>query len=288
MRVDPEQLEREAEELQRQMMAQQEAPDEDTAPEQDEGANAPAGSADTAGVGDQTPENEDRGDPDSSLSEQLRLAEERVKNAQSRMTKATQEASELRRQVSELRAQIEELSAKIATVPEDDEDLRTLAEEYPDIASPILRKIEAVQEQVNKSRQQLEEERQADVLKRHFDTIRGAHPDFDEIVTSDEFEGWLSNQSPAWRRIGESGTAEEVVDLLARYKTANGNAPQQPESSLEKARKLAEPSLPRARKPDQNANQKIWTRREIELMPLDEFEKRQAEIDQALMEGRVR
>lgn len=288
MRVDPEQLEREAEELQRQMMAQQEAPEEDTAPEQDEGANAPDGSSDTAGVGDQTPRDEDRGDPDSSLSEQLRLAEERVKNAQSRMTKATQESAELRRQVSELRGEMESLRAKIATAPEDDEDLRTLKDEYPDIASPILRKLEAVQEQVNKGQRQLEEDRQADTLKRHFDTIRGAHSDFDEIVTSDEFDGWLASQTPSWRKIGESGTAEEVVELLARYKTAIGNAPQQPESTLEKARKLAEPSLPRARKPDQNANQKIWTRREIELMPLNEFEKRQEEIDQALMEGRVR
>lgn len=307
MKVDPEQLEREAEELLKQMMEQNAEPESssndaddsaDTPQVPEDVDNPPAESADTGEDGDEeTPHSEDRGDQqdgesDGDLRKQLRIAEERVKNAQARMTKATQEAAELRRQMTELQSTVASLQSQMAETAshkdEMDDELRTLAEEYPDIASPLLKKLSKLEETVSEYRTQIAAKESQGTLQAHFDSIRKSHPDMDDIVTSDDFAGWLERQSPVWKRVATDGSAQEVVDLLDRYKEVLGTPPQQPESKVERARKVAEPSMPKARKPDPNSGKRIWTREEITRMPLSEFEKRQAEIDQAYLEGRVR
>lgn len=303
MKVDPEKLEQEAEELWRQMNAQNAEPEEaeeaaeetDTPPAQEDAENPPAESAETGEDGDETPHDDDRGDQnhdDSDYEQKLRIAEERVKNAQARMTKATQEAAELRRTVTDLQATVATLQSQLAEAATNkdgiDDELKVLAEEYPDIAAPLLKKLSKLEETVSEYRSQIASEKSQGTLQAHFDTIRRSHPDMDEIVVSDDFTGWLDRQTPVWQRVAADGSADEVVELLNRYKETFDTSPQQRESKVEKARKVAEPSLPKARKPDPNSGKRIWTREEISRMPLDEFEKRQAEIDQAYLEGRVR
>lgn len=305
MKVDPEKLEQEAEELWKQMNAQNAEPEaeqsdnnadnSDTPPVQDEAENTPAESADTVDDGDSTPHDEDRGDPDhddGDLARKLKVAEERFKNAQARMTKATQEAADLRRTVTELQNTVATLQSQLseAATSKDgiDDELRSLAEEYPDIANPLLKKLSKLEETVSEYRNRIESEKSQNTLQAHFDTIRRSHPDMDDLVSSDDFAGWLERQTPVWQRVATDGSAEEVVELLNRYKETFDTSPQQRESKVDKARRVAEPSLPKARKPDPNSGKRIWTRDEISRMPLDEFERRQAEIDQAYMDGRVR
>lgn len=304
MKVDPEKLEQEAEELWKQMNGLKEpeaeqsdnnADNSDTPEAQEEAENTPAESADTVEDGDSTPTEEDRGDlnqDDGDLAKQLKVAEERFKNAQARMTKATQEAADLRRTVTELQNTVATLQSQLAEAATNkdgiDDELRSLAEEYPDIATPLLKKLSKLEETVSEYRSRIESEKSQNTLQAHFDTIRQSHPDMDEIVSSDDFVGWLERQTPVWQRVAQDGSADEVVELLNRYKETFDTSPQQRESKVDKARRVAEPSLPKARKPDPNSGKRIWTREEISRMPLDEFERRQAEIDQAYMDGRVR
>jgi chromosome segregation ATPase len=303
MKVDPEQLEREAEELQKQLMEQNAEPqpevEEETLPVPEDEENPPAESADTGEDGEeQAPSDEDRGDPDhddgddTDLKRQLKIAEERVKNAQARMTKATQEAAELRRNVAVLQQTVADLQSQLAGAAtrqdEVDEELSRLSEEYPDIAQPLLKKLSRLEETVTQYRTQMATDQSQATLQVHFDTIRKSHPDMDDVVVSDDFTGWLERQSQLWQRVASEGSATEVVELLDRYKEAIGAAPQQPESKVDKARRVAEPSLPKARKPDPSSGKRIWTRDEIRRMSLSDFEKHQASIDQAYLEGRVR
>lgn len=305
MKVDPEQLEREAEELLKQMMEQNADPQpeqqaaEDTPPVPENDENPPAESADTGEDGEeQTPSDEDRGDPDhdegdaAELNKRLKIAEERVKNAQARMTKATQEAADLKRTVASLQQTVADLQSQLASAAtrqdEVDDELAKLSEEYPDIAQPLLKKLSKLEETVTQYRTQIATDQNEENLRVHFDTIRKSHPDMDEVVTSDDFTGWLERQSPLWQRVAGEGSAAEVIELLDRYKEAMGAAPQQPVSKVEKARKVAEPSLPKARKPDPSSGKRIWTREEITRMSLEDFEKHQAAIDLAYLEGRVR
>ena len=299
MKVDPEKLEQEADELLKQMMEQNAEPAQtDTPPAPEYEENTPAELADTVEDGEEiVPQEEDRGDPDpddgdDDLQKQVRLAEERIKNAQSRMTKATQEAADMRRDNLALRQQIADLSAKLAEASDgsdnSDDELRTLSEEYPDIALPLLKKLSKLEDTVKQYRTQVDTEKSQNTLQEHFSTIEQSHPDMNDIVTSDDFAGWIERQSPVWQRVAQDGSAQEVVELLSKYKETFDTQPQQPVSKVDRARKVAEPTLPKARRPDPNSGKRIWTREEITRMPLDEFEKRSAEIDQAYMDGRVR
>lgn len=303
MKVDPEKLEQEADELLKQMLEQNVEPEpeeepveEDTPQAEDSEENPPEEPSETGEDSElEAPQEEDRGDPnpdDGDLAKKLRVAEERVKNAQARMTKATQEAAELRRNMAELQATVQNLQSQLVEAANNkdgiDDELRTLAEEYPDIAAPLLKKLSRLEETVSEYRSRIDSEKSQNTLQAHFDTIRGAHPDMDDIVVSDDFTGWLERQSAVWQRVAQDGSADEVVELLNRYKETFDTPPQQQVSKVERARRVAEPSLPKARKPDPNSGKRIWTREEITRMPLEEFERRQAEIDQAYLDGRVR
>jgi len=198
----------------------------------------------------------------------------------------------LRKEVVALRQQTAELSAQLANAQQGrdgiDDELKTLAEEYPDIAAPLLKKLSKLEDTVTQYRERIESEKSQNTLQEHFDTIRKSHPDMDDIVTSDDFVGWLERQTPVWQRVAQDGSAHEVVELLNRYKEIFDAQPQQPVSKVEKARRVAEPSLPKARRPDPSSGKRIWSRDEITRMSLDEFERRQDEIDKAYLEGRVR
>ncbi len=63
---------------------------------------------------------------------------------------------------------------------------------------------------------------QEKITNEHFNTIRRAVPDFDQIVASGELRAWIDTQaSPIreqYRKVADAGTATEVIDLLNRYK----------------------------------------------------------------------
>jgi hypothetical protein len=77
--------------------------------------------------------------------------------------------------------------------------------------------------------------------------------------------------------------------VLQKFKTDMGiGEPTPQEKVLEKARKVAEPKLPSARKTNTKAGKKTWTVEEIKAMPNREFEKHQAEIMEAYAQNQIR
>ena len=300
-RVDPEALEREADELARKYGLMQADPETDTPPQP---TPDPAPQADTP-VDPPAPAAEDeldRGDPENSVDdiEELDVLRERYKNAQAAMTRATQRASEqdgiiadLRREVAELRANPP--SSQPQTAPQNADEaeqlLQNALKEWPEIVGPLLKRLERVEATAQTAQSKVVEREQTDANEAHLAAIREKHSDVDTIAASPEFQGWVTRQTPYWRTVAERGNAEEVVELLDRYKDATGRAkPPQPqrESAIERARRVAEPELPRGRKPDPNGSKRTWTRKEIGAMSLEEYEAQRDEIDRAYLEGRVR
>lgn len=219
------------------------------------------------------------GDSNADIEAELRKAEERVKNSQVRMHKATQEAAELRRQNADLYKQLEALDEQLKR--HDKPDLSKLEEDYPDIAKPLLSKISELEKQLSETHKITVNEREQIKLNTHFDKIRSAHPDYEEVTSMPEFVDWLDRQSAVWKRISKEGTSDEVNELLARYKDT-----QSPRRS-DAARSVAEPKLSKTRPPVGNSK-RIWTRDEISSMDFREFQKFEGEIDRAWAEGRIR
>lgn len=298
MKVDPAKLEAEAQEIMARVKGQVEEPQEEETPEQPEPeveAQAPEEPTDTAEEPVEAPVEDERGE----LSETelaLKKADERYKNAQRKMTQATTEAKELRRLHEQTMAELGELKRQLAEKDVDLEKLKQVREEYPDLAAPILDQMERTQAQVAETNAELEELRrmrqqeQIDLAQaEHMARIREAHPDLDDIVQSGDWADWLEIQDANIQNWIESGSSNDVNAALYKFKSDMGfGQPTPQERALEKAKAAAEPKLPKSRKPDTGAGQKIWSAADIKRMSLQDFEANTDELMDAWRRGQIR
>jgi len=297
-KINPEQLEAEAQELMARLKGEVPAPQEEETPEEvqhEVEAQAPEEPTDTAEEPVEAPVEDERGE----LSETelaLKKADERYKNAQRKMTQATTEAKELRRLHEQTMAELGELKRQLAEKDVDLEKLKQVREEYPDLAAPILDQMERTQAQVAETNAELEQLRQmrnqeahAKAQEQHMALIREAHPDLDNIVESGDWADWLEVQSDEMQRYAERGNVPEVVYLLNKFKSDMGfGQPTPQERALEKAKAAAEPKLPKSRKPDTGAGQKVWSAADIKRMSLQDFEANQDALMDAWRQGQIR
>lgn len=339
-RINPEQLEREADELLTTMANPPAEPDTD---KPGQGAEAGAGGEDDPNKGvelnpskpvetapgdkpNEPPPEGDTGEDGLTLDN----ARERIRNAQARMHRATQEAAELRKKVasqdgelSALRSDVSGLNQQIEalkkakppaspdTVADDmsDAELQSMAEEYPTLAKPFIKQINAlnnrvkeltdrlakVDGKVTETVQSTKDKEKADADKAHFDAILAVHPDAFEVYESDDFNGWLLRQPPAFARSMKDGMADDVIYVFNEYKKAVGLTKPEPKGDeggakdrLAKARAAATPNVRQVRTdPSRKPVKPTFTRDELANMPQDEFERREAEIDEAMAEGRI-
>lgn len=298
MKVDPAKLEAEAQELMAKYKGEDPAPQEEETPEElqpEFKAQAPEEPTDTAEEPAEAPVEDERGE----LSETelaLKKADERYKNAQRKMTQATTEAKELRRMHEQAMAELHNLKRQLAEKDVDLEKLKQVREEYPDLAAPILDAMERTQAQVAETNAELEQLRQvrdqevqAKAQEQHMALIREAHPDLDDLVQSGDWADWLEVQNDEMQRYAERGNVPEVVYLLNKFKSDMGFGQQTPqERALERAKAAAEPKLPKSRKPDTGAGQKIWSRAEINAMSLKDWEANQDAVMEAWRQDRIR
>lgn len=298
MKVDPAKLEAEAQELMAKYKGEDPAPQEEETPEElqpEVEAQAPEEPAETAEEPVEAPVEDERGE----LSETelaLKKADERYKNAQRKMTQATTEAKELRRLHEQTMAELGELKRQLAEKDVDLEKLKQVREEYPDLAAPILDQMERTQAQVAETNAELEQLRQmreqeaiSQAQEAHMARIREAHPDLDDIVQSGDWADWLEIQDASIQSWIESGSSNDVNAALYKFKSDMGfGQPTPQERALEKAKAAAEPKLPKSRKPDTGAGQKVWSAADIKRMSLQDFEANQDVLMDAWRQGQIR
>lgn len=298
MKVDPAKLEAEAQEMMARIKGQVEEPQEEDTPEQpvpEVEAQAPEEPAETAEEPAEAPVEDERGE----LSETelaIKKADERYKNAQRKMTQATTEAKDLRRMHEQTMAELGNLKRQLAEKDVDLGKLKQVREEYPDLAAPILDQMERTQAQVAETNAELEQLRQmreqeaiSQAQDAHMARIREAHPDLDDIVQSGDWADWLEVQDASIQSWIESGSSNDVNAALYKFKSDMGfGQPTPQERALEKAKAAAEPKLPKSRKPDTGAGQKIWSVADIDKMSLKDFEANRGDIMEAWRRDNIR
>lgn len=300
-RNDPAQLEAEAKELMKQYQnAANPTPVEEQPEvvEEEETLQAAPEPEDTAEElnADEALENSTESGDAENLRSALDKAEKAMKGAQSRMTKATQEAADLRRQNEEMMRNLTELKGQLADKEQDTAKLAQIREEYPDIAGPLLdelnrtqAEVQSAKEALNAQEQRRNEELQARAAEEHFSRIRLIHPDVDELISSADWMNWLEAQDAATHNWVEQGSSNDVNAVLSRFKDDMGLRPPTPqERSLEKARAVAEPKMPKARSQNVTGEKRTWTVEEIMRMPNKEFQKHQRDILLAMEQGVIR
>jgi chromosome segregation ATPase len=302
-RNDPARLEAEAKELFEQMTKgktetpEADQPQKDT-PEEPEALQVEAPDpTDTAEVqADEDAVEESERSEDSELKLALQKAEKAMKGAQARMTKATQETADLKRQNADLIKSVTELKSQLVEVSRDDSKLAQIREDYPDLAGPLLDELKRTQDEVGKAKDALAEQEQskyqeleAQAQAEHFERIRSAHPDVDQIIETADWLNWLEDADAQTKTWIQEGSSNDVNTVLSRFKADMGvPAPTLQEQTLERAKTVAEPKMPKARKSQIKGDKKYWTVDEIMRMPNKVFEKHQTEILKAMESGSIR
>jgi hypothetical protein len=298
-RNDPERLQAEAKELMEQYQNAATQPSaEDTEEQQEEVfQKAPSEPEDTAeAIAEEVPEEELVGGDDSEAEQRIEKAERAMKGAQAKMTKATQEAAELRKQVSDLVNSVTQLKGQLADEQRNTEKLQQVREEYPDVAGPLLDELDQMRARLDEQaaltqgqERRAFEAKQEEAVREHFDRIRAVHSDVDEVTQTSDWALWLDAQDSQVHEWVDAGSSNDVIFVLDRFKADMGVKPETPqESALARAKEVAEPKLPKARKANVTGGKKSWTVQDIVNMPLAEFEKHKVDILRAQAEGSIR
>ena len=196
--------------------------------------------------------------------------------------------------VNEFKQREQELVASAGSsyqAPKTPEELESFKNDYPDLYDTVetvahLRS----SEQVSQLQEQLQamQKREAKIIKREAETdLMTKHPDFPEIREAEEFHEWAAEQPEqirAWiyNNPDNAQLASKAIDLFKvdkGYKTQTRSQPRQTGSAADMV--STKTTTIDTKEP------RIWTEREIAAMSLDQFDKYEDEIQQAITEGRV-
>ena len=141
------------------------------------------------------------------------------------------------------------------------------------------------EERLSKLQERELEISQQEAVKR----LREKHPDFEDIKNSEDFHNWAKEQPQSiqdwvYSNANDADLATRALDL---FKNDLGiGVPEKKKSSSKKTKSAADMVSTKTTniEPQQ---QKIWSEKEISAMSMDEFDKHEAEISEAMQQGRI-
>src|SRR6056300_290576 len=176
--------------------------------------------------------------------------------------------------------------------PKSPEELDKFRQEYPDDYEVVEtvshlqseEKSKDVREKLERLQQREQELVRKDAEKRLMDK----HPDFEDIRNSDDFHGWAKEQPTSiqdwvYNNADNADLASRALDL---FKRDIGMDTVQKKSN-QKSRKSAADMVSTKTTTVEPQQTKIWTEKEIAAMSMDEFDRHEAEISEAMQQGRI-
>lgn len=201
--------------------------------------------------------------------------------------------------LNEFRQREQELvaaSQPVYEAPKSEEDLTRFREEYPDLYDTVETVAHMrAEEQMRDMRERFSaiEQREMEIARREAENaLKERHPDFDEIRGDESFHDWAKEQPEQIQDwvYNNPDNVTLAVKALDLYKLETGKGqkgPGRPRKQSAPAGSAAD--MVSTKTTGVDAKQpKIWTESEIAKMSLDQFDKHEAEIREALSEGRVR
>ena len=196
-------------------------------------------------------------------------------------------------EVRTLRTQLE-TSTKEFVPPKSKDELEAWRKEYPDVYDMVetiaMTKADTRAKEIEEKYQNLQaQQEQVSKEKAEVELLK-MHPDFSEIRQKDEFHEWASKQDPViqswlYENTSNAQLAGRAIDL---YKMDNGTSKlsKKQETSIKKEAAKAVTKTTKATETD-IPTKKIWSNSEIARMNPRTFAKYEAEIDEAIKEGRI-
>lgn len=201
--------------------------------------------------------------------------------------------------LNEFKSREQELLEKAAEnrpqykAPKSPEELEKFRQEYPDVYEVVEtvshlqaeEKSKDLKEKLERLQQREQELVRKDAEKRLMDK----HPDFEDIRNSDDFHGWAKEQPKSiqdwvYNNADDADLASRALDL---FKRDIGIDTVQKKSNSQKSRKSAADMVSTKTTTVEPQQTKIWTEKEIAAMSMDEFDRHEAEISEAMQQGRI-
>jgi len=176
--------------------------------------------------------------------------------------------------------------------PKTVEELEEFKNNYPDVYEVV----ETVAHMQSESKAKVLEERLSKLQQREQELIRkdaeqrlmDRHPDFEDIRNSDDFHAWAKEQPDSiqkwiYSNADDADLASRALDLFK--KDIGMDVPKQTKSS---SRTQSAADMVSTKTTSVEPKQeKIWSEKEIAAMSMDEFDKYEEEISNAMQEGRI-
>ena len=177
--------------------------------------------------------------------------------------------------------------------PKSQEELEQFKKEYPDVYEVV----ETVAHMQSESKTKVLEESLSKLQERENQLIRqdaekilmDRHPDFEDIKNSDDFHNWAKEQHSsiqAWvyENNDDASLASRALDL---FKKDLGIESKIKSSSKKPNRRSAADMVSTKTTSVEPTQQKVWSLKEIEAMSVQEFDKYETEISDAMQNGLI-
>jgi hypothetical protein len=178
-------------------------------------------------------------------------------------------------------------------LPKTVEELERFREEYPDVYG-VVETVAAMQaeertKQLQSELQEIQEREKETVVQSAYRELMNNHPDFNEIKEDEKFLTWLGEQPESisdgiYKNNTDARWASRVLDL---YKADAGISKKRQAKSNEAAATAIKSPKAKDVSSEATGDKKIWKASQIAKMKPWEFEKHEAELDQARNEGRI-
>ena len=201
--------------------------------------------------------------------------------------------------LNEFKSREQELLEKAAEnrpqykAPKSPEELEKFRQEYPDVYEVVETVSHLQSEEKSKDlREKLErlQQREQELVRKDAEKrLMDKHPDFEDIRNSDDFHGWAKEQPKSiqdwvYNNADDADLASRALDL---FKRDIGMDTVQKKSNSQKSRRSAADMVSTKTTTVEPQQQKVWTEKEIAAMSMDEFDRHEAEISEAMQQGRI-
>jgi hypothetical protein len=180
------------------------------------------------------------------------------------------------------------------TAPKSPEELEEFKNNYPDVYEVV----ETVAHMQSETKAKVLEERLSKLQERENQLVRQSaeqrlnerHPDFEDIRNSDDFHDWAKEQPKSiqdwiYSNADDADLASRALDLFK--KDIGIDIPKTKSSSKKPTRQSAADMVSTKTQSIEPNQQKIWSLKEIEAMSVQEFDKYETEISDAMQNGLI-
>ena len=178
--------------------------------------------------------------------------------------------------------------------PKTEEELEQFKKEYPDVYEVVETvahmqsesKAKILEERLQKMQEREQQMLQKEAEKRLLDR----HPDFEDIRNSDDFHSWAKEQPTSiqdwiYNNANDADLASRALDLFK--KDFGIDVPKKTKSNSKKTKESAADMVSTKTTKVEPKQEKIWSETEIAAMSMDEFDRHEAEISEAMIQGRI-